>query len=141
LTSTFFGAGAGAGAAAFGAGAAAFAGSLPSSLALRFNNSSTLALMASLSALFSFKSLTSFPTFNISASKSVAPAVGASAAGASTFFGAGAGVADGLLSLERIMVKFLLCVLIFYIVIVNINVLNLWLIFFWSRRRGICLWS
>jgi len=83
-----------------------FVGSLFSCLALSANSSSTFFLMTSLSALFSFKSLTSFPTLNISASKSVAPdvdaaAVDAAGAGASTFFGAGAGVADGLLSLEE----------------------------------------
>jgi len=55
--------------------------------------------MTSLSALFSFKSLTSFPTCKIKASKSEVPAVDAvdaAAAGA-----AGADVADGLLSLKK----------------------------------------
>ena len=59
--------------------------------------------MTSLSALFNFKSLTSFPTFNISASKSELPVDGAAGTGA---FGVGAaGTEDGLFSFKEIIVK------------------------------------
>ena len=97
LNSSFF---AGAGAAGFdvATGATVFAGSFPSCFALSASNSSTFALIASLSALFNFKSLTSFPTFKISASKSDPPDDEAA--------GAAAG-ADGLLSLKKLMLIYI----------------------------------
>jgi hypothetical protein len=59
--------------------------------------------MTSLSALFNFKSLTSLPTFKISASKSDEPF--AVTTGATTGVAASAGVRVGLFSFKEIMIK------------------------------------